>query len=384
MGSSNQVYLLRKSLYGLKQAARQWNKKLHDTLASMGFKRLESDHSIYIFIRGEVRIIIPVFIDDITFASSDSAAIDSAIKELSSHFKLRDLGPTSFLLGIEIVRTPEKREISLSQRQYVIDALERFNMSDCNPVGTPMDPGARLSSSMSPQSPEEQKAMDKIPYLSAVGTLQYLATTTRPDISYAVGVLARFNTNPGIQHWKAVRHLFRYLKGSLDYKLVYGPTNSSQLFITYTDADHGGNPDNGRSTSGYAVLIGGGAVSWSSRLQSVVSLSTTEAEYIAAVEAGKEIIWMRNLLTEFGYTHTSPSHLLIDNNSAVSVAKNPEHHGRMKHLDLRFHWLRDTVEAGHISPIHIPTTSQAADIFTKPLKRQKIDVCLDLLGLRKR
>jgi transposase InsO family protein len=383
-GSSNQVYLLQKSIYGLKQAARQWNKKLHSSLEIMGFKRLESDRSIYIYIRGDVRIIMPIFIDDITFASSNSSAIDSAIKELSSHFKLRDLGPTSFLLGIEIVRNLANHEISLSQRQYILDTLERFNMTDSNPVSTPMDPGAHLSSSMSPQTPEERKSMESIPYLSAVGTLQYLATTTRPDISFAVGVLARFNTNPGIQHWNAVKHLLRYLKGSLDYKLVYTRTNSPQLFTTYTDADHGGNPDNGRSTGGYAVIIGGGAVSWSSRLQSVVSLSTTEAEYIAAVEAGKEIIWMRNLLTEFGITSSSPSHLLIDNNSAVTVAKNPEHHGRMKHLDLRYHWLRDTVEAGLITPIHVPTNAQAADIFTKPLKRQKIDVCLGLLGIQKK
>ena len=382
-GSSNKVYLLLKSLYGLKQAARQWNKKLHSVLIAMGFKRLESDRSIYIFVRGEVRIIIPIFIDDLTFASSNPAAIDSAIEELASHFKLRDLGPTSFLLGIEIIRNPDTHQISLSQRQYIIDALERYNMSDCNPIGTPMDPGAHLSSSMSPQSPEEQKAMENIPYLNAVGTLQYLATSTRPDIFYAVGVLARFNKNPGIDHWKAVKHLFRYLKGSLDYKLVYGPSDSPQLFTTYTDADHGGNPDNGRSTGGYAIIMGGGAVSWSSRLQPVVSLSTTEAEYIAAVEAGKEIIWMRNLLTEFGFNFTSPSPLLIDNNSAVTVAKNPEHHGRMKHLDLRYHWLRDTVEAGHISPTHIPTTEQAADIFTKPLNRHKIDICIGLLGLQK-
>jgi len=125
---------------------------------------------------------------------------------------LRDLGPTTFLLGIEIIRNPEKQQISLSQRQYIIDALERFNMSDCNPVGTPMDSGAHLLATMSPQSPEEQRAMQDIPYLSAVGTLQYLATSTRPDISYAVGILARFNKNPGIEHWKAVKHLFRYLK----------------------------------------------------------------------------------------------------------------------------------------------------------------------------
>ena len=294
MGSSNKVCCLRKSLYGLKHAARQWNKKLHDALLSMGFKRLESDHSIYIFICGEVCIIIPIFIDDITFASSDSVAIDSAIKELNSHFKLRDLGPTTFLLGVKIIHDCSKRQISLSQHQYIVDALDRFGMSDCNPIETPMDPGAHLSSSMSPQTPEERKSMEKVPYLSAVGTLQYLATTTHPDISYTVGVLAHFNSNPGLEHWKAVKHLFRYLKGSLDYKLVYSPTDSSKPFITYTDADHGGNPDNGRSTGGYTIIMGGAAVSWSSHLQPVVSLLTTEAEYIAAVEAGKEIIWMRN------------------------------------------------------------------------------------------
>ena len=383
MGTSNQVYRLQKSLYGLKQAARQWNKKLHDTLTTMGFKQLESDRSIYIFIWDDVHIIIPIFIDDITFASSNSTAIDSAIKELASHFKLRDLGPTSFLLGIEIICDCEKHQIVLSQHQYIIDALECFNMSDCNPIGTPMDPGAHLSSFMSPQSPDKLKMMQNIPYLNAVGTLQYLATSTHPDISFAVGVLARFNKNPGIKHWKVVKHLFHYFKGSLDYKLVYGPTDSSQLFTTYTNADHGGNPDNGRSTGGYAILIGGGAVRWSSCLQPIVSLSTTEAEYIAAVEAGKEIMWMRNLLTEFGFKITSLSHLLIDNNSAVTIAKNPEHHGHMKYLDLQFHWLHDNVEAGNITPIHVPTTSQAADILTKPLKRQKIDVCLDLLGLQK-
>ena len=139
-----------------------------------------------------------------------------------------------------------------------VDALEWFNMYDCNPIGTPMDLGAHLSSSMSPQPPEEQKSIEDIPYLNAVGTLQYLVTSTRPDISFAVRVLACFNKNPGIEHWKAVKHLFCYLKGSLDYKLVYGPTDSSELFLTYTDADHGRNPDNGCSTGGYAVIIGGG------------------------------------------------------------------------------------------------------------------------------
>ncbi|HVH80080.1 MAG TPA: Ty1/Copia family ribonuclease HI, partial [Stellaceae bacterium] len=139
--------------------------------------------------------------------------------------------------------------------------------------------------------------------------------------------------------------------------------------------------DNGRSTSGYVLKVGTGAVSWCSKLQPIVSLSTTEAEYIAAVEAGKEIVWMRNILTEFGYKLDSPSILNIDNQSAISVAKNPEHHGRMKHLDLRFYWLRDTVEAGHITPAFISTADQPADILTKPLAREKMVRCREMMGL---
>jgi hypothetical protein len=198
-----------------------------------------------------------------------------------------------------------------------------------------------------------------------------------------VGVLARFSKNPGLAHWNAVKHLFRYLKGTLDYKLTYSPSPSpSQLFTTYSDADHGGNPDNGRSTSGHIVKLGSGAISWSSRLQSIVALSTTEAEYVAATSAGQEIIWLRNLFSELGYPIDSPSTLYIDNRSALSVAKNPEHHGRMKHLDLRFYWLRDEVEKGHIDVIHLRTDDMPADIMTKALGRVKVGEMVRMIGLQ--
>jgi len=211
----------------------------------------------------------------------------------------------------------------------------------------------------------------------------YLAVATRPDISYTVGVLARFNKNPGSLHWKAVKHLFRYLKGTLDYKLTYtGSAPSSDLFTTYTDADHAGNPDNGRSTSGYVVKMGNGAISWSSRLQGIVALSTTEAEYVAATSAGQEILWLRHLFTELGYSFDSPSTLHIDNRSALSVAKNPEHHGRMKHLDLRFYWLRDEVDKGRINMAHLRTDAMPADILTKALGRVKVGEMVKMLGLQ--
>src|SRR4051812_32522015 len=381
-GRPGQVCLLKKSLYGLKQAARMWNLKLHAALVSLGFNRLNSDRSIYIYVKGDVRIIMPIFVDDITLASSSQSAINSTIKDLAAHFKLRDLGPTSFLLGIQIIRDRSKHQISLCQRQYIIDMLETFNLSDCNPVTTPMEPGLTLTKSSSPSTQEEIEFMWSVPYLNAVGKLNYLATTTRCDISHTVSKLASFSSNPGPAHWKAVKHLLRYLKGTMDYKLVYSPDNSPHLFTTYTDADHGGDKDNGRSTGGYLVKFASAAVCWSSKLQPVVALSTTEAEFIAAVEAGKEILWMRNILSEFGYKINSPSILHIDNQSAICVAKNPQHHGRMKHLDLRFYWLRDAVEGKKIMPSYIPTAEMAADILTKALPGAKVNTCRLLMGLQ--
>jgi hypothetical protein len=376
------VCRLSKSIYGLKQASRQWNKKLHEVLTSMGFKRLESDRSIYLYACDDVKIIIPVFVDDLTFASKSQSAIERTIKELKNHFKLRDLGPTTWLLRMEVIRDHAKQSLQLRQRQYIIDMLERYNLGDCKAVSTPMDPGLVLTSDMGASSAEDVAFMKTVPYLNAVGALMYLAQCTRPDIAYAVGVLARFSMNPGIAHWKAVKHLFRYLQGTKDMGLVYKSDGlSMDLFTTFTDANHGGCRDSGRSTGGYLVTLGSAAVSWSSKLQSVVALSTTEAEYIAAVEAGKEIMWMRNILSELGYKIESPSDLKMDNQSAISVSKNPEHHGRMKHLDLRWYWLRDVVDAKQIAPDYIPTSEMVADILTKALPREKVERFRDGMGL---
>ena len=376
------VCKLKKSLYGLKQSARQWNKKLHSTLLTLGFKRLESDRSIYVYVKDGVLLIIPVFIDDITLASNSQKKIDSTIKELESHFKLRNLGPTSWLLGIKVTRDLSQHSISLSQHQYITDMLKQYGFADCSPISTPMDPGLVLQKTQI-LSNEDKEFMSKVPYLSAVGSLTYLAQCTRPDIAYTIGTLAKYNSNPAPIHWKAVKHVFRYLQGTKDYELVYKPSEEKELFITYSDSDHGACKDTGRSTGGYVVKIGTGAVSWSSKLQPVVALSTTEAEYIAAVEAGKELKWMRTLLGEFGYQFDNPSTLCIDNMSSIFVSKNPEHHGRMKHLDIKFHWLRENVERKIINPKHVGTNDQIADILTKPLSRIKHDNCRIGLGLVK-
>ena len=377
---------LRRAIYGLKQAGRQWHITLHNTLVSMGFKRVRCEHSVWVYdAGGDARIIIPVFVDDMTIVARSQEEAQKLISLLSGHFKLRDLGPTSWLLGVEIQRDRSKRLLTLSQRQYTEDILDRAGMADCNPVTTPLDPNIKLNTDMCPQTAEEFEWMRDKPYIHLLGAIAYLAVATRPDIAYAVGVLARFSRNPGKDHWNALKRVLRYLKGTVDFKLTYSPDSGggTELFTTYSDADYAGDESSSRSTSGWVVKMGTGAVSWMSRLQSFVTLSTTEAEYVSAVSAGQEILWLRNLFTELGYPQATASTLKMDNQSAISVARNPDHHGRMKHLDLRFYWLRDVVDAGTISVSHIPTNDMAADILTKALGREKLEHMNMLLGLRR-
>jgi hypothetical protein len=236
----------------------------------MGFKRIQSDHGLYIYLRDDLRILMPVFVDDITLACKDGAKIDSVVQELSQHFKLRDLGPTTQLLGLEIHRDCPNHCLSICQSQFITNLLQEHGLSDSKPVSTPLNPGSHLSTSMCPQNDAEALEMCQYPYISVVGSLMYLAVTTRPDIAYAAGILARFNSNPGLAHWQAAKHVLRYLKGTTTHKLIYQPSTSPEPFITYSDVDHGGNPDNGKLTGGYVVKIGSGVVSWSSKLQSVL------------------------------------------------------------------------------------------------------------------
>ena len=382
-GDDNTVLRLKKSLYGVKQAPRLWHSKLDSILSQLGFTKVESDNSLWIYSKDSVRIILPVFVDDMTLVSKDKAAIDSTIDDLEKHFKLRRLGAIEFLLGVKVDRDRQKRTLHLSQRQYIMDMLKRYGFDSCTPVSTPINPGTCLSQTQCPTSAEEIEEMQTVPYISAVCSLLYLAIATRPDIAYTVGVLARFNTNPGRIHWAAVKHLFRYLKGTMDMRLSFSPDpNASELFVGYSDADHGGDKDTGYSTGSYVIKMGNGTVSWRSKLQDVVTLSTTEAEYISGVHAGQELIWFHNLLTELGYSFSGPHTLYIDNQSAIAFSHNPAHHGRMKHLDLKYLWLRDQVtKKKTICTVYCPTNKMPADIMTKGLPLVKVQEAYTLLGL---
>ncbi|KAJ3523089.1 hypothetical protein NMY22_g11605 [Coprinellus aureogranulatus] len=272
------VCRLKKGIYGLKQSGRLWNQKLAGELERLGFTQIKSDPSIYVWEKDGIRIILPVFVDDITIASASPEKIQWVKDALGKVFKLKDLGPTSFLLGIKIDYDRENRVLQLSQRQYILDILKRFNMSECSPVKTPMDPGSGPRLRRYVPDPDNPVDMTGVPYMSGVGAAMYLAIATRPDLIYAVAKLAQYNSNPGPEHWKALKHLFRYIKGTIDLKLTYrGGEMTSELFQAYSDADHAG---------------------WSSKKQTTVADSSTEAEYVSASAAGREIFWMRTLLKE--------------------------------------------------------------------------------------
>jgi hypothetical protein len=241
---------LLKGLYGLKQGSREWFKRLEQVLSQLGFSCIRVDGSIFIWAKDGVQVICPVFVDNITFASKSKAKIAELKTAIAKHFKLRNLGLTTFQLGIEIIRNRKARTLHLTQHRYCLNLLERYGFTNCSPVTTPLNPSVCLSTAQAPQTTEEIVFIRTVPYVSAVGSLMYLAITTHPDIVFAVGVLCRFMANPSPEHWKAVKHLFCYLCGTCDFRLTYKPDPSvPYLFHAYSDTDHGTTVNNGHSTS---------------------------------------------------------------------------------------------------------------------------------------
>ena len=216
---------------------------------------------------------------------------------------MKDMGPAKYIVGLEIYRDRSRRTLYINQHKYALDVLKQFNMENCKLVLTPLDPSCHLSKDLCSQSQENIEAMRSVPYLTAVGSLNYLAIGTRPDIGHAVGELSQFNSNPGLGHWKVVQHVLKYLKGTTDLGLTYGPSESSsqEMLQAYCDANYAGDEDRRWLTTGYAFFIGGAAVSWSSKRQSTVAMSSSDAEYMAANFGGREAMWLKQLLTELGY-----------------------------------------------------------------------------------
>lgn len=254
--------------------------------------------------------------------------------------------------------------------------LKKFNMQDCNSVSTPMDLGKNLETT----TDEENKSKEeKIPYQEAIGSLLYLVQTTRPDIAYATNVLSRYCNNYTINHWKSVKRIFRYLKGTDELKLTYR-MNGNEEVIGYCDADWAGNEER-TSTSGYVFILQDGAISWSSKKQKTVALSTTEAEYMSLSAACQEAIWLKQLIAEVEDKEESIQ-IYCDNKSTIDLANTSSYKQRTKHIDIRHHFIKEKVESEEIKVKYMKTEEMVADSLTKAVHKIKNNYCAISMGLK--
>ena len=372
------VKRLQKSLYGLKQAGRKWYDALSAVLTQLGFRVSNADLGVFTARIGDDILILAVHVDDCILTGSNKALIDEYKKKLHDQYSLTDLGPVDWLLGIKITRDREARTISLSQSGFIKTILARFALTDAKSFPTPMIPGAVYSKKDSPTTQQEIARMRPVPYREAIGSLMYASVATRPDITFAVSTLSQFLDNPGEAHWEAVKRVFRYLSGTRDQALTYG--GEVHDLLGFTDAD-GASQEHRRAISGHAFLFNGGAVSWSSRKQELVTLSTAEAEYVAATHASKELIWLRRLKGDLSTPLTTATPLYCDNQAALRLAQADDYRARTKHIDLRYHFIRNVVERGEASLAYCPTDEMTADVLTKALPRWKVSQHSLALGL---
>jgi transposase InsO family protein len=364
---SGRVCRLKKSLYGLKQAPRCWNEKFSNYIIKLGFRRSEADPCLFVRQTGSTKMFFVLYVDDGLIAANDEQELQQFIDDLGRKFKIT-AKPASFFLGLEINRE-EDGSVRVSQTHYTEKLLERFNMSNCKAVTTPI---------VKDNDTEESSRNSEFPYRQAVGALMFLMCGTRPDIAYALSVVSRNLENPTDRDVVRVKRILRYLRGTTNCGLLYKNNQAKGVFECYSDADHGGDLSTGRSTSGVLCLHSGAPISWMSQRQSSVAISTTEAEVVAASEAAREIIWIKRILTELDQLKATPT-LQIDNEAAIRLAQNPEFHRRTKHIRIRHFFVRELVTAGEIMVSKVDSEKQLADILTKPLFSTRFrDLCNDM------
>ncbi|XP_035832909.1 uncharacterized mitochondrial protein AtMg00810-like [Helianthus annuus] len=300
-----------------------------------------------------------LYVDDIVLTASSTALLNDIIGTLSREFAMTDSGRLHHFLGIKVTRGPNG--LFLDQAQYTKDIISRASMSLCKPCTTPVDLSSKLSATDGPLF------HDPTLYRSLAGALQYL-TFTRPDISYAVQQICLVMHEPREPHFSFLKRIIRYLQGTIDYgiRIVKSATHS---LLAYSDTDWGGCPDSRRSTSGYCVFLGDNLISWSSKRQPTISRSSAEAEYRGVANAVAEATWIRNLLLELCLLLRQASVIYCDNVSAIYLSNNPVQHQRTKHREIDIHFVREKVRVGDIRVLHVPTSLQYADIFTKGLPR---------------
>ena len=372
------VCKLLKSLYGTKQAARQWNQRLDEYMVSQGFKSADADPCIYTRINENEYTVMAVYVDDIITLSKDMKSVNEIKCELKKVFEIKELGEMKYCLGLEVNRDRNKRMISLNQHGYVKKLSEKYGLQNCKPTHSPADANSKLH-----MMDEDEEFVPRHPYREIVGSLMYAMVCTRPDIADAVGSVAKYCEKYSNEHWIAAKRIAKYLKTTSKYALNYGGNNSSGL-VGYADANWASDPDTRKSTTGYVFLLNGGAVSWNSKRQSTVATSSTEAEYMSLYSAVQEAIWLRRLLKDVNYDTNGAIKIYQDNQGTIALAKNPTFHNRTKHIDIKYHFSREQVKSGNVELEYVSTNNMIADALTKPVSRNKIEEfakCINLYNM---
>ena len=370
------VYLLHKALYGLKQSPLLWSNDLKQALIEIGFEQSNADESIFVYDQKDTYIILAVYVDDILVLAKSQHEIQFVFDALSRKFKLRNLGPVKKFLGLDIYRPTPTGPVYLSQSTYARKMLHKFDMAKCNPVKAPCESSAHLHKRTS----DEESANGEL-YRQMIGSLMFLAQYARPDIAYAVSALSQFNKDPSIHHFRAVKHLLRYIQATKDLSIVFDNNNYSTFPDGFSDASYANNPDDRKSTSGYVFLLSKGVISFQSQKQSVIAMSTMEAEYMALSDTAKESIFLIKLLRSLKIDASQPVLIKTDSESALDHVKNNVKHARTKHIDIRHHFIRNACSDGLVTLQHVPSASQIADVLTKPLGPTKHAEAVKMLNL---
>ena len=342
-GSGSKVCKLQRSIYGLKQASWSWNIRFDEIIKEFGFSQNLDEPCVYKNTNGSAVVFLVLYVDDILLIGNDVSVLQSVKIWLSKNFSMKDLGEATYILGIKIYRDRTKRLLGLSQSTYIDKMLKRFSMAQSKRGYIPMVSGITLSEYMCPHTQDERTHMNMIPYASAIGSIMYSMLCTRPDVSYALSVTSRYESDPGMGHWVVVKTILKYLRRTKDVFLIYG--DGDLIMEGYSDASFQSDRDDSKSQSGYVFTLKGGAVSWKSSKQEMIADSTTDSEYIAASKAAKGAVWIKKFITELGVVSSiiHPILLYCDNNGAIAQAKEPRSHQRFKHVLRSYHLIREII-----------------------------------------
>ena len=358
---SDMVLKLKKSLYGLKHSGRNWNNLLHSFLLDIGFNQSLCDYCVYSKCTGTSKTILVIYVDDLIIAASNDDLMKEIKISLSRRFKMKDLGVLSLFLGIEF--SVSEGFIEMKQKKYIDKILIRFGMMECNPKTVPCD----VNITSVDRNTDSNYLDDTRLYREMVGNLLYLMTCTRPDLCFAMTRLSQFLARPRNQHLNICKSVLRYLRGTTNLGLTFVKTKSQIKLLCFCDSDWGGSCGDRKSISGYCYRLSdeSSLVSWRSRRQQTVALSTCEAEYMAMSHDIQEGKFIRQLLFDL-HGKMLRIDLFADNQGAINLAKNPVSHKRSKHIDIRYHFIRSEVNDGNVILNYIPSNENVADLFTKP------------------